>query len=74
MKRFRLQQDWLMTWTIMIVFIVLKFTHQIDWPMGWVLSPPLFMIAFYVIFGIIGYTIYLISENVNRTRDKGTTE
>lgn len=74
MKRFKLQNDWTATWTTMIIFLVLKFTHQIDWAMGWVLSPPLFMVAFYIVFGIIGYTIYLVSENVKRTRDKKPTE
>jgi hypothetical protein len=41
-----------------LIFIVLKLTHQIDWSWWWVLSPELFVIVLYVVFAIVGASVF----------------
>lgn len=53
---------------LLIIFIVLKLTHTIDWSWWWVLSPLWIPGAFFFVVFLLGWGAYSLIKNVQKIK------
>ena len=55
-----------LTAVLLIIFVVLKLTHNIDWSWWWVLSPLWIPLSLYLVFVVILFIAIIIEKLIRK--------
>ena len=55
-----------LTAVLLIIFVVLKLTHNIDWSWWWVLSPLWIPLSLYLVFVVILFIAVIIEKLIRK--------